>query len=159
MNFLSCRLLFVAIVSFLLVGCSGPRLGGITATVVNFRPTSSTVLESTGVLTIRYTNENIGALGYSGSSHKLYLNGSYVGKAVSDEPFGIPPLNTITQDVTIHLENLSLLRQLLAVRDTQTAAYRLDSVLFQTLYEDKHEYKTRSEGSLDLRAFSGALNP
>ncbi|HYD82716.1 MAG TPA: LEA type 2 family protein [Opitutus sp.] len=157
MNSLSCRLLFLLVASFFFAGCSGVKLGGVTATLIDFKPTQATLLESTGTLTIRYTNENISPLGFSGSSHKLYLNGSYVGKAVSDQPFGIPPLNTVTQDVTIHFENLSLVRQLLAVRETQTAAYRLESVIFQTVYEEEYEYKTRSEGSLDLRGVSEAI--
>ncbi len=159
MNIRRCCSCLLVLVSLVLAGCSGVKLGGVTATVIDFRPTEASLLESTGTLTIRYTNENISPLGFSGSSHKLYLNGRYVGKAVSDQPFGVPPLNTVTQDVTIHLENLALVRQLLAVRDSQTAAYRLESVLFQTIYEEKFEIKTRSEGSLDLRSVTGAVAP
>lgn len=159
MNIRRCCLCLFVLASLILAGCSGVKLGGVTATVVDFRPTQASLLESTGTLTVRYTNENISPLGFSGSSHKLYLNGSYVGKAVSDRPFGVPPLNTVTQDVTLHLENLALVRQLLAVRDSQTAAYRLESVLFQTVYEEKFEIKTRSEGSLDLRGLAGGVSP
>lgn len=156
MNLLRRCLPFFALFSILCAGCSGPRPSGVTVSVVNFRPTNATPLESTGVLTVRYTSENISPLGFSGSVHKLYLNGTYVGKAVSNEPFGVPPLSTVTQDVTVHLENLALLRQLISVRDTQTAAYRLESVLHQTIYEEKFEIKARAEGSLDLRSFAGA---
>lgn len=151
-----CFLVLAAIV-FTLTGCSGYRPGGVSATVVDFRPTQATMLESTGTLTLRFSNETIAPLGFSGSTHKLYLNGVYVGKSVSSQPFGVPPLNTITHEVTVHLENLALVRQLAAVRETQTAAYRLESVLFQTVYEDRYEIKTRSEGSLDLRGLAGAL--
>ncbi len=135
-------------------GCSTPRPSEIIVTLVDIRPTSATVLESTAVLTLRLTSENIAPLGFSGSSHKLYLNGDFVGRAVSDEPFGIPPLNSVTREVTVHIENLSLLRQLIAVRNTQTASYRLDNVLYQTIYEEKSEMKSRSQGSIDLRSFS-----
>ena len=127
----------------------------MSVSLVDFRPTEASLLESRGTLTLRFTNESISPLGYSGSSHKLYLNGQYVGKGVSDRPFGIPPLNTVTQDITLHLENLALVRQLISVRDSQTAAYRLESVFFQTVYEDDYEIKVKSEGSLDLRSLSG----
>ncbi len=137
-----------------LAGCSNPRPSGIIITLIDIRPTSATVLESSATLTLRLTSENISPLGFSGSSHKLYLNGDYVGRAVSNEPFGIPPLTSVTRDVTVHLENLSLVRQLIAMRNTQTASYRLENVLHQTIYEDKTEMKSRSEGSIDLRSFA-----
>lgn len=158
MTFLRFPLLaaFVSLALFF-VGCSGPRVSGITVTLADIRPVNATLLESSAILTLRYTSDSIAPLGFSGSSHKLYLNGSYVGRAVSNEAFGLPPLTTITREVTVHLENLALLRQLLTVRDTQTASYRLDNILFQTLYDEKTEQKSRSEGSIDLRSFSNAV--
>jgi LEA14-like dessication related protein len=127
----------------------------MSVSLVDFRPTEASLLESRGTLTLRFTNESIAPLGYSGSSHKLYFNGQYVGKGVSDRPFGIPPLNTVTQDITLNLENIALVRQLLSVRDSQTASYRLESVFFQTVYEDDYQIKVKSEGSLDLRSPTG----
>jgi len=147
--------LLLAVFSLILVGCSGPGLrGGLSVSLVDFRPTDAALLESRGTLTLRFTNETIAPLGYSGSTHKLYLNNQYIGKAVSDRPFGVPPLNTVTQDVTVNFENLALVRQLLAVRDTRSVAYRLESVVFQTVYEDSYSIKLRSEGSLDLSNLS-----
>jgi LEA14-like dessication related protein len=150
-------LVVAALMTALLAGCSGRgRPGGVTVSLVDFRPTEAALLESRGTLTLRYTNENISPLGFSSAVHKLYLNGSYVGLAVSDQPFGIPPMNSTTQEVTMNLENLALVRQLIAVRDSQTVAYRLDSVLHQTIYEEKYEIKTRAEGAIDLRALTAA---
>ena len=149
-------LLIFAFVSLLVAGCShGGRPGGVTVSIVDFRPTDASLMESRGTRTLRETNENISPLGFSGSRHKLYLNGSYVGTAVNHQPFGVPPLDTITQEVTIQFENTALVRQLVSMRDSQTAAYRLESVLFQTIYEEKYEIKTESEGSLDLRSLAG----
>lgn len=146
-------LLILAASVLLFSGCSGPDFrGSMSVSLVDFRPTEAALLESRGTLTLRFTNESIAPLGYSGSSHKLYLNGKYVGKGVSDQPFGIPPLNTVTQDVTISLENIALVRQLVSVRDSQTASYRLESVFFQTVYEDDYRIKVESTGSLDLRS-------
>jgi LEA14-like dessication related protein len=124
----------------------------MSVSLVDFRPTEASLLESRGTLTIRVMNESIAPLGYSGSSHKLYLNGHYVGKGVSDRPFGIPPLSTVTQDITINLENLALIRELVSVHDSKSASYRLESVFFQTVYEDDFEIKVNAEGSLDLHS-------
>ena len=157
MKMLRASFLILTVALLVLTGCGGPnRPMGISVSLVNFRPTETALFESRGILTLRYTNESISPLGYSGSSHKLYLNGTYVGKAVSDQPFGVPPVNSVTQDVTIMLENLPLVQQLVAVRDTQTASYRLDSTVFQTVYEEKYEIKLRSQGSVDLRGLVDA---
>lgn len=148
-------LLFIALLALVLAGCSGAGLrDGLTVSLVDFRPTEASLLESRGTLTLRFTNETIAPLGYSGSSHKLYLNGKYVGRAVSDKPFGVPPLNTVTRDVSVQFENLALVRQLVDVRASQAISYRLESVVFQTVYEDDYEIKLKSEGSLDIRSLS-----
>jgi hypothetical protein len=148
--------LVLAVLSLVLAGCSGPGLrGGIGVSAVDFRATAASLLESRGTLTLRFTNETIASLGYSRSSHKLYLNGRYVGKVVNDRPFGLPPLNAVTQEVTVQIENLALVRQLVSVRDSHSAAYRLESVLFQTINEDNYQIKVQSEGTLDLHSLAG----
>jgi len=149
-------ILILAVVSLIFAGCSGAGVrGGLSVSLVDFRPTEAALLESRGTLTLRFTNETIAPLGYSGSSHKLYLNDRYVGKAVSDQPFGVPPLNTVTQDVTVQFENLALVRQLLSIRESQQVSYRLESVVFQTVYEDSYQIKLKSEGALDLTGHTG----
>lgn len=157
MKFAPPLLAVFALVSLLLAGCSshGP-VGGMSASLVDIRPTNASLLESDAVATIRLTNENIAPLGFSGVQIKLYLNGSYVGNGLSNNPFGIPPLNSATQEVTVHFENLALIKQLAAISNSRTVAYRLDSTLFQTIDEEKNTIKTSSQGSLDLRALAAA---
>ncbi len=136
-------------------GCgSGYNLGNITVNLVNFMPASAALLESSGVMTLRYTNENTIPIGLSGSTHKIFLNGSYVGKTVSKQPLGLAALSTITQDVTVNFENLALVKQLVAMRDQQTASYRVDSILYLTSGEENLSIKTSSTGSVDLRALA-----
>jgi LEA14-like dessication related protein len=146
-----CALTFVA-------GCgSGFKLTGVTVSLVDIKPAEATVLESSAVLTLRYSNENVIPIGLSGSSHKVYLNGSYVGKALSKEPVGLAALTTTTQDVTVRFENLALMRQFVAMRERQTAAYKIESVLYVTSGEEELNIKTSNSGSVDLRALtSGA---
>lgn len=148
-------LILIVLMTFLLAGCSSSAFkGGVGLSLVDFRPTDASLLESRGTLTVRYTNETIAPLGYSGSTHKVYLNGTYVGKAVSNVPFGIPPLNSVTQDIPVQFENLALVRQILAVRDSRVLAYKLESVLFQTVDDDHFQIKVQAQGSLDLNALS-----
>jgi LEA14-like dessication related protein len=135
-------------------GCTGFQLSGVTVSLVDFKPATTTLLESSAVLTLRYTNDNVIPIGLSGSSHKIYLNGSYVGKAVSKEAVGLAALSTATQDVTVRFENVSLLQQLVAMRDRQTASYKVVSVLYVTSGEEKLDIKTSNTGSIDLRGLT-----
>lgn len=144
----------LAALSAIFASCSSARPGGIAVTVTNFKPVDASLLESRAILTLRYTNESIAPFGIAGSRHKLYLNGKYVGTSVSDKPLGVPPLQTATQDVTINLENLALVRQLVAMRETQTVSYRLETTLFETIGDEKVYTKTTSDGALDLRGLA-----
>ncbi len=145
--------IFVALACCAFVaGCTSFQLSGITVSLVDIKPAGAALLESSAVLTLRYTSENVMPVGLSGSTHKVYLNGTYVGKAVSKEPLGLAALSSSTQDVTVRFENLALLQQLVGMRDRQTAGYKIDSVLFVTSGEEKLDIKTSSSGSVDLRS-------
>lgn len=141
----------------LLAGCATDlHLSGISVNVTDFRPVSATLLETQAALTIRYTNENVTPIAVSGSTHKLYLNGTYVGKGVSKEAVGLPSLNTATQTVTIYLENLAMIQkvQALAQSSSTTFTYRLESSLFVEAGEAHDSTKIVSSGQLDLSAFA-----
>jgi LEA14-like dessication related protein len=137
-----------------IAGCTTFQLSGVTVSLVDIKPAASSLLESSAVLTVRYTNENVIPIGLDGSSHKVYFNGNYVGKAVSKQPLGLAALSSITQDVTVRFENVSLLQQLIAMRDRQIASYKVDSVLFVTSGEEKLDIKTSNSGSIDLRGLA-----
>lgn len=149
--FSRCVALSLGLACAVLAGCNSFQLSGVTVSLVDFKPASTALLESSAVLTLRYTNDNVIPIGLSGSSHKVYFNGSYVGKAVSKEPLGLAALTTATQDVTVRFENLALLQQLVAMRERQAASYKIASVLYVTSGEEKLDIKTASSGSVDLR--------
>ena len=144
-------------IALLLGGCrSGGKLGGIAVSVVTIRSAQAELLETQVVLGLRYTNENVVPVGFGGSRHKFYLNGTYIGQAVSDRPVGLAPLTTGTQDVTVMVKNGALLSVLRNVAQRQQAAYRIESTLFVTAGEERMEIKTKSEGAIDL---TGLLPP
>ncbi|QYM79296.1 LEA type 2 family protein [Horticoccus luteus] len=146
--------LFTAL-ALVIAGCTSvPRLGGITVHLVDLRPSAVAPLETTAVMTLRYTNENVIALGFSGGTHRLFINGKFVGKAVSDQPIGLAPMTTATQDVTVYLDNGALLRQLAQVARDGAVHYRLESSLAQTIGDRKNQINTSSEGSVELPEFA-----
>lgn len=149
----SLGLTFVLAFVALVAGCgNGFKLTGVNVSIVGFKPSTSGKLETTAVMTLRYTSENVIPIGLSGSNHKLYLNGVYAGKTLSEEqPLGLAPLSTINQDVTVKFENLARLQQLVAAAGQNTAAYKIDSVLLVTSGEEKLDIKTTGTGNVDLR--------
>ena len=134
-----------------LAGCAtlapGPTVG---LSVVNLRPLQSTVLETGLELTLRLTNESAQPLVLAGSTHKLYLNDSYVGRAVSNERVTVPAFGTATPAVTVYLENLTLLRKAAEFAQAPQLAYRLDSRLHPADGAAFGDVRARASGELDL---------
>jgi LEA14-like dessication related protein len=142
----------------LLAGCSmAPKLGGVTVSIAGIRPAGAAAGHDRAILTLRFTSENVNAIAFSASTHKLYLNGSYVGKAESDQPIGLQPLVSVTQDVTVIFENPAVVRQAMATHDRPPASYRLESVLRFFDNEEKFQFKSQSDGSLSLQALEGTI--
>ena len=153
-------LLFVSLLGLcvLLTGCGGvPKVGGFTVSVAGFRAIEAASPVNRAVITLRFTSENLVALAFSGSSHKLYLNGSYVGQVKDETPLGLPPLGTATHDVTFTLENPGVVRQGLSLSDQ--ASYRLESVLYYDDLGEKHQVKTNYEGIVALHGLEAAASP
>ena len=129
-------------------------LNSVTVSIADIKPVSSTGLETEVVLTLRYANENVIPIGLSGTVHKLYINGKYVGKAVSDNAVGLPPLKVVTDTVMLRLDNIALMREIINISNSKSATYKLDSRLFITSGEDKVSIKTSYTDSIDLQAFA-----
>jgi len=137
--------------SLFLTGCgSGGKLGGVSVTVMGLRSAQPGLQESQAVLTVRYVNENVVPVGLSSTRHKLYLNGTYVGQAVSSEAVGLPQLSTVTKDVTVALNNASMIGLLRGMAANPQAGYKLESVLYVIAGEEKLEIKTQNSGAIDL---------
>lgn len=127
--------------------------------MVEVRPAQATLLETAVVLTLRFTNETSEPIQVRGSSHRLFWNGSVIGRGVSNDIALVPPLGTVTQPVTIHLENLALVRQATELAQAPNAIdYRLESELFAVGTPRGRGLRSTSTGHLDLRSLIGATN-
>jgi len=98
------------------------------------------------------SNDEPEARQFTGSAHKIYLNGLYIGKGLSDKTVDVPRLGTVTQDVTVHLSNLALATRIKPVIESKRFDYRIQSVF----YGKGTFNRTRSEtdGKLDLNDFT-----
>lgn len=141
-------------------GCvSRPEPATVSLSVVSLRPLQSTVLETNVEVTLRLTNESGRQLALAGSAHRLYVNDSLVGRAVSAEAVTVPAFGTATPVVTLRLENLALLRKAAEFsRAPGRLAYRLESRLQPTDGGFFSDLKVTTVGELDLAGL-GLLPP
>lgn len=150
--FFSPVLWLVSLVSLAaLTGCgSVGKLGGVTISVVALRsPESGGAANAQVVMNLRFTNENVVPVGISRARHKLFLNGALAGEVMNEVPLGLPPLTSLSQDVTLPLSAAAAatLREL--AHRPQTS-YRIESILYIDAGEEKMDIKTQNQGSVDL---------
>jgi LEA14-like dessication related protein len=126
------------------------RPPGLSTSVINFRPTNASLLETSAELTVRLLNDTPQAMTVVGSSHRLYLNKGYVGQGVSNDRITVPAFGSATQTVTIYLENLALLRKARELASTPTIAYRLESRLQSAPEQGGGSIDARADGELDV---------
>lgn len=122
----------------------------MAVTLVTLRPIQTSLFETTAELTLRFTNESAQPLAFAGSTHRLYLNGTYVGRAVTNERLAVPQLGTTTQTLTAHVENLALMRKAQELGNVSTVSYRIDSRLHATPESGGRTFAATSVGQLDL---------
>lgn len=141
----------VLVCALLLAGCqTRSSIGEISVTVVDFKPTGSSLLESRAIMTLRFINENLAPVAFTSSTHKLYLNGTYVGRAVNNQAVGIPSASTNTIDVAVFFENLALINQLADVGRNSSVSYRLTSEMVYQQGDETEKIKADTSGSVDL---------
>jgi LEA14-like dessication related protein len=112
----------------LLASCG--RNTGPAVNLVSVHFQSATALETTATFTLRVSNEQPEPQTFSGSVHKIYLNGLYVGKGLCDAAITVPRLATVTNDVTVHLSNLALITRIKSVVEAKAIDCRIQSIFY-----------------------------
>lgn len=143
-------ILSLAVAVVLLCGCG--RNDGPAVNLVTLHFKEATVMETTTDFVLRLSNDSPAAQKFTGSAHKIFINGLYVGKGLSADAIEVPRLGTVTQAVTVHLSNLALATRIKAVIEAKSFDYKVQSVFFG----DSVFSRTRSEtsGKLDLKDFT-----
>jgi LEA14-like dessication related protein len=149
------RLLAIALGLVWLTSCrSHIKLGGVVVSIVELKPVATAAALTQATLTLQYTNENVVPIGTTSSTHKLSLNGVYVGKAVSNDPVGLPPRQRAKQDVTVRFEHPEQIQALLKTTDPKNTTYRLETDIVVMDGEDRNDLYSTHEGTVDLRALA-----
>lgn len=138
------------IAALLLAGCGGSPGPSVSLVTVKFE--KATALETTATFTLRLSNEAPEARQFTGSAHRIYLNGLYVGKGLSDSTIDVPRLGTVTQDITVHLSNLALVTRIKAIIENERFDYRIQSTFYgKGLFS---RMNSTAEGRLELKDFT-----
>ena len=140
----------LAVLMMFLCGCG--QATGPSVNLVTVRFKDATALETTAVFTLRLSNDQPDPVKLNGSVHRIYLNGLFVGKGLSDAAVEVPRLSTVTNDVTVHLNNLALATRIKPVIEAKRFAYRVESTFYgKSWFSRTH---SESEGKLDLQDFT-----
>ena len=107
------------------------------------------------MLTLQFANENVASVAMDNSTHRLLLNGIYVGKAMTTSPEGLPAMAPITLTIPVTFENLAMVRQLANVAGAKTTSYRIESDMLVVFGDDKIHVKSNEQGTLDLSPLAG----
>ena len=126
------------------------RENGVGVSLVSIRPVQTSLFETSAELTLRFANESPRPLTLAGSTHRLYVNGTYVGRAITNEKVTIPQLGTMTQTLTAHLENLTLMKKAQELGTVPTVNYRIESRLHASGEQGGGTMAATSTGQLDL---------
>ena len=135
-----------------LLGCGCSRSNGPSVNIVTVHFKDATVLETTTEFVLRLSNESPEPQKFTGSTHKIYLNGLYVGKGLSDQAIEVPRLGTVTQAVTVHLSNLALATRIKAVLEAKRFDYRVQSTFVGDSWLSRQGSETT--GTLDWKDFT-----
>ncbi len=132
----------------LLCGCGGGDPGPAVS-LINLRFEDATALETTATFTLRLSNESPQPVALEGEVHKIYLNGLYLGKGLSDAKVEVPRLGTVTHEVKVHLSNLALATRIKSIIETKSFEYRIVSVFHgKSMFR---RMKSESSGKLELK--------
>lgn len=135
----------------LLAGCASiQREGGVAVGLVSIRPVQMSLFETSAEIILRFTNESSRPLVLAGSTHRLFVSGSPVGRAITNERLTIPQFGSITQTIPAHLENLALIKKAQELGNASLVDYRVDSRLHATDESGGGTLSATATGQLDL---------
>ncbi len=115
------KLVALAVALALSAGCASFGLTPPDVTLVNLEFTDLTMFETSGIFTVRLTNENPEPMFVEGGVYNLYLGGWKIGKGLSDHRLEVPPLSTTTDEVELHLNSLAIATQLRSIYESGVA--------------------------------------
>ncbi len=143
----------------LTAGCASFGLIEPDVSLVNLKFTDLTVFETSGIFTVRLTNENPEPLFIEGGVYNLYLGGLRVGKGLSNHRLEVPPLSTATDEVELHLNNLAIATQVRSIYESGVADYRIKAKVYVEGGFGRRRLTVENEGRFDFKKQGNDVAP
>jgi LEA14-like dessication related protein len=153
------RIVALAAAFALASGCASIGLVKPDVSLVNLKFTDLTMFETSGIFTVRLTNENPEPLFVEGGVYNLYLGGLRVGKGLSNHRLEVPPLSTATDEVELHLSNLAIATQLRSIYESGIADYRIKGKVYVEGNFGRRRVTIENEGRFDFKTQGDGLAP
>ena len=135
-----------------LSGCTSLGLIEPDVSLVDLKFTDLTMFETSGIFTVRLTNENPEPMSIEGGVYNLYLGGWRIGKGLSDHRIEVPPLSTATDEVELHLSNLAIATQLRSIYESGIADYRIKARIYVESGYGRRKVTIENEGRFDFKS-------
>ncbi len=140
-------------------GCASFGLIEPDVSLANLQFTDLTMFETSGILTVRLSNENPEPMFIEGGVYNLYLGGLRVGKGLSNHRLEVPPLSTATDEVELHLSNLAIATQLRSIYESGVADYRIKARVYVEGGFGRRRMTIENEGSFDFKTEGDVAAP
>jgi LEA14-like dessication related protein len=137
-------------------GCAS--LGGLEkpdVMLVDLQVDDVKAFEGSARATMRLDNENLEPLQIEGGVYEVYINGTRIGKGLSNKHFEIPGLSSVTQEVQVNLSTLAMARGMISVINAEQLQYRIDSIVYIRLDGRVRRVTMSRAGQLDRTDLPG----
>ena len=152
---------FLSLIASMIVltGCTSIGLEPPDLTLVNLQMEEVTVLESSGLVTLRIANSNPEPIVVDGLAINLKLEGRKIGKVLSAERIEIPRLSTATIEGELHVSHLAVLTLVQQMMEAEAMSYGLAGKVYVQTDLGRRSLRVERSGRFDFDGEDSAGAP
>ncbi|MDZ4785251.1 MAG: LEA type 2 family protein [bacterium] len=112
-------------------GCASMSGPSPEISLVNIEFSDVTFFETTAVIDVRVENQQPNTLLINGASYNIEINGIKIGRGTSDQKLSIPRFGSATQQVKVHISNLSMMSNIQKLVESKDFEYKIEGTLYR----------------------------
>jgi len=136
-----------------LAGCARPDpLELPELSLVNMRLSDVKMFETEAIFEVRIANVGPEPLRLDGGAVHIYLEGLKVGKGMIAGPLDVPRFDSVTVELPVYINNLTVATRLKPIIESKQLSYRIKGVLYELTGSGTRKLRTEQEGEFDFRS-------
>jgi len=143
------RLFFLPLL--VLAGCTSTERATMNVGIAEISIADAAMSETEATITLRFTNEALFPLVVESDTHKIHVNGLFIGEGTSSEAFALPQLGTVMHAVKVRLADRAAVERLREVIAQGGGECRIESRLVTNAFDDKTIVINTSTGRFALK--------